>query len=101
LHALRRTKERSTEEIDVVGTARNVVTVIGEARWGTAPMEASYLDTIEAYKIPALRQNPGMKVAKTPHVLLFSRAGYTDGLRAAADGRDDVTLVDVAALLDT
>lgn len=50
LHALRRTGERSTEEIDVVGLARNQVTLIGEARWRNKPMDVGYLDTIDTYK---------------------------------------------------
>lgn len=101
LHALRRTGERSTEQIDVVGLARNRVTLIGEARWRNRPMDVRYLDTIDAYKLPALRQQPGLRTAKTPQILLFSRGGYTDRLRQAAEDRDDLSLVDIPSMLTT
>ena len=98
LNRLRRTGERSTEEIDVVGMARNQVTVVGEARWRNKPMDVGYLNAIETYKLPALRQSR-LRTAKAPHILLFSRGGYTAGLRQAADERHDLTLVDVPAML--
>lgn len=98
LHRLRRTGERSSEEIDVVGMARGQVTIAGEARWRNKPMDVGYLDTIDTYKLPALRQS-GLRTAKTPQILLFSRGGYTRGLREAAADRDDLTLIDVTAML--
>jgi len=99
LNVLRRSGERSTEEIDVVGMARGRVTLVGEARWRDTAMDASYLDEVERFKIPALRQSD-LKVASTPTILLFSRGGYTRGLGEAARTRDDVVLVDVLAALD-
>jgi AAA+ ATPase superfamily predicted ATPase len=98
LHRLRRTGERSSEEVDVVGMARGQVTIVGEARWRNKPMDVGYLDTIDTYKLPALRQS-GLRTAKTPQILLFSRGGYTDGLRQAAADRDDLALVDVRSML--
>jgi hypothetical protein len=77
---LRKTGERSTEEIDVVGMARGRVVVVGEATWRNATMDVGYLAEIEDYKLPALRQT-GLKVATAPGIVLFSRGGYTDGLR--------------------
>jgi AAA+ ATPase superfamily predicted ATPase len=99
LNTLRRAGERSTEEIDVVGLARNQVTLIGEARWRNKPMDAGYLSAIETYKLPALRQQPGLRTSKRPQIVLFSRGGYTPGLRQAAADREDLTLVDVPSML--
>lgn len=98
LNRLRRAGERSSEEIDVVGIARGQVIIVGEARWRNKPMDAGYLDTIDTYKVPALRQS-GLRTAKSPQILLFSRGGYTDGLRQAATRRDDLTLVDIPSML--
>lgn len=98
LHSLRRSGERSTEEIDVVGLARNRVTLIGEARWRNKPMGTGYVKTIDSYKLPALRQS-GLRVTKSPQVLLFSRGGYTDGLLKVAEDRADLTLIEVPAML--
>lgn len=94
LHALRRSGERTSEEIDIVGISRSRVVLIGEARWRNSAMGAGYLDAIDTYKLPALRES-GLKVVQTPKILLFSRGGYTDGLRDAAGARQDITLVDV------
>ena len=38
LNRLRRSGERSTEEVDVVGTARNRVTLVGEVKWTSKPV---------------------------------------------------------------
>jgi len=40
-------------------------------------------------KTTSMRQS-GLKVAPQPETVLFSRSGYTDGLREAADSRDYV-----------
>lgn len=94
LNMLRRSGERTSEQIDIVGIARSRVALIGEVRWGNSPMDTGYLRAIETYKLPALRQS-GSKVVPTPKIVLFSRGGYTDGLRKVAETRQDVKLVDV------
>lgn len=99
LHRERQSKTRLTEEIDVVGLAGQKVTVLGEARWRTRPMGLDYLDEIERYKLPALRQSH-LTVVENPTILLFSRGGYTDGLLDAASRRSDLVLVDVPTCLD-
>jgi AAA+ ATPase superfamily predicted ATPase len=98
LHALRRDGSRSSEEIDIVATARGTVTVIGEARWRRKPIDIDYVADIDTYKLPALRQS-GIAVAARPEIVLFSRSGYTDRLRDSAETRSDLTLVDVAEAL--
>jgi AAA+ ATPase superfamily predicted ATPase len=98
LDELRRTKQRTSEEIDIVGVARRRVTVVGEARWRTSPMDVDYLEDIETYKLPALRRS-ALTVAARPRIVLLSRGGYTDRLRMVADRRDDLVLVDVPEAL--
>ncbi len=98
LHHLRKSGERSSEEIDVVGTRQGRVTLVGEARWRNAPMGLDLLASVDDYKIPALRQSE-LKVVKRPQILLYSRGGYAKGLIAAAADRSDVTLVNVEGAL--
>jgi len=94
LHSLRRRGERSSEEIDVVGTARGRVTVVGEARWTRRRLDATVLGDLEDDKLPALRQ-AGFRIAGDVRTVLFSRAGYTTALRNRAASDDGVILVDV------
>lgn len=98
LNALRRSGERQTEEIDIVGLSRNRATVVGEVRWRNSAMDLGYLEEIERFKLPALRQSE-TKVAEKPLILLFSRGGYTKGLIDVARAREDLELVDVQAAL--
>jgi uncharacterized protein len=99
LHELRRNGERTSEEIDVVGSGRSGVVLVGECKWTTRKLSAKVLDEIESYKLPALRQS-GLKVAARPEILLFSRSGFKQALVEAASARDDVQLISVAALVD-
>lgn len=93
LHVLRRQgSRRSSEEIDIVGQTRGSVEVVGEARWRNGAMDVRYLSDIENYKLPALHQS-GLKIAAQPTIVLLSRGGYTEGLKAAALARDDLVLV--------
>lgn len=94
INSLRRTGARSSEEVDIVGTARGKVAILGDVRWRKSAMDVGYLSDIETYKLPALRQSP-LKVVVTPTILLFSRGGYTAGLVEAASKRSDLVLVDV------
>lgn len=98
LNSLRQSGERSSEEIDVVGTARNQVTVVGEAKWTSKPLGPKILHDLETFKIPALEQ-AGLKVAGKPRIVLFSRSGYTDELQVRADSDDRLVLVDIEQML--
>lgn len=98
-HDLRRSGERTTEEIDVVGGRRSNVVLVGECKWTTRKMSAGVLDALEAYKIPALRQG-GLKVAARPEILLFSRSGFKQALVEVAAERDDVHLISTADLVE-
>ena len=100
LHALRRQGAgRASEEIDIVGQAHGHVRYIGEARWRTSAMDTGYLSDIERYKLPALRQS-GLTIAADPTIVLLSRGGYSDGLKAAAQARDDLILVPLENVLE-
>jgi uncharacterized protein len=94
----RRTGERSTEEIDAVGTRGDEVVVVAEAKWTSKPMGVSIVDDLERFKVPALRQ--AMPVADRPHMVLFSKSGYSPALVARASEQAHLTLVGVAEPLD-
>lgn len=93
----RSTKERTTEEIDAVGSLRNQVVVVAEAKWTSKPLGPAILDDINRYKLPALRQD--VKVAKNVQIVLFSKSGYTPSLQAVADADEHITLINVADAL--
>jgi uncharacterized protein len=99
LHELRAKHERETEEIDVVGLHRGRVSIVGECKWTDKPISVALLSEIEKYKLPALRQS-GAKLRKDgPLILLFSRSGFTDGLRAAAQDNERLRLVELEELI--
>ncbi len=99
LHELRRSGERQTEEIDIVGIGRNRVTVVGECKWTNKPLSVAILADLERFKLPALVQG-GAKLSRDgPQMLLFSRSGFIDGLKAASEKRPLIRLVDVAEVV--
>ncbi|CAN5209082.1 ATP-binding protein [soil metagenome] len=100
LNRLRQTGERTTEEIDVVGTARKRVALVGEVKWTTKPLGEKILHDLAEYKVPALEQG-GFRLASEVTTVLFSRSGYSGGLRSRADDDDRLVLVDVDRLLST
>lgn len=91
---LRRSGDRTSEEIDAVGSSRNRIVVVAEAKWTNRRLDTSILTDLEKYKIPALRESR-IKVAARPQVVLFSRSGYSDGLHELALQAKHVTLIDV------
>lgn len=99
LHELRARHEREVEEIDVVGLRRGRVAVVGECKWTRRPVSVSLLAEIEEHKLPALRQS-GAKVERSgPLVVLFSAAGFTDGLRKVAAESERLRLVELEELV--
>ncbi len=99
LHELRAKHERETEEIDVVGMHRGRVSIVGECKWTAEPISVSLLGEIEKYKLPALRRS-GARVRKDgPLVVLFSRSGFTDGLKKAAAESEQLRLVEIEELI--
>jgi len=100
LNEFRKNGSRSTEEIDIVGMARGRVIVIGEVRWRNSMMDISYLNEIQKYKIPALKQSK-LKLSANPTILLFCLGGYTKELQSQASKRTDLVLVDVRKALSS
>ncbi|MGC8635330.1 MAG: ATP-binding protein [Candidatus Limnocylindrales bacterium] len=98
LDAFRASNERQTEEIDVVGTARGRVTLIGEVRWRSRPMDVGVLGEIDRFKLPALRR--ATKVVANPSIVLVSRLGFTDGLREVAARERHIRLVELEELVE-
>lgn len=96
LDHLRASGERTREEIDVVGRAHQQVVLVGEVRWRTKPMDVGALGDLERFKLPALRR--AANVVARPRILLMSRAGFTDGLRAAASRDPRVHLLELDEL---
>lgn len=94
---LRRTGERTHEEIDIVGIGGGRVTLVGECRWRSRPMDAGVLADLEQYKLPALRQ-AGHRIARHPLVLLFSRSGFSAPLQRIAAEREHLKLMGAADL---
>jgi uncharacterized protein len=101
LNELRADGSRSTEEIDVVGMRRGRVSVVGECKWTRKPISVSLLGEIERFKLPALTQSGAKLEVAGPLIVLFSRGGFTDGLRKVAAERDDLRLVELAELIPT
>ena len=98
-HDLRRSGERQTEEIDIVGIGRNRVNVVGECKWTNKPLSVAILADLERFKLPALVQSGAKLKRDGPQMLLFSRSGFTDGLKAAAEKRPLIRLVDAAEVV--
>ncbi len=98
LNEFRATNERTSEEIDIVGIARNRVTVVGEVRWRSRPMDVGILGDIDRFKLPALRK--ATNVAAHPQIVLVSRSGFTPALHEAADREPRIRLVEIAQLVN-
>jgi uncharacterized protein len=91
---LRRTGERTSEEIDIVGTADDRVTLIGECRWRNKAMDGNVLKEIEDYKLPALRQ-AGYAIDSNLQLLLFSRGGHNATIQKVAANNQSLRLLGI------
>lgn len=90
----------SNEGRTIVGMARRRITVVGEAKWTTRPLDVTILRDLAEYKLPALEQ-AGFTVSPSCRSVLYSRSGYTDRLRRQAEAQPQLHLVSIAALSDT
>jgi uncharacterized protein len=97
VHASRASRTRFSEEVDVVGLAGRRAVVAVEAKWTNAPLDAGVLTALADHKLPALAQ-AGLDVTGCA-LVLASRSGFTDGVRALAAERGDVTLVTATDLV--
>lgn len=98
LDSLRRSGERSSEEIDIVGIARGRVTLIGEAKWTNAPMSQNVLRELRLFKLPALQQ-AGFKPAAAIRTVLYCKSGFHGSLLKAAAGEPDLELVEASQVV--
>jgi hypothetical protein len=93
LNEHRRSRERMSEEIDVVGLSRSVVTLVGECKWTSDRMSDRVLRDLDEFKIPAMRQQK-LRFAKDRfRIVLVSKAGFSVLLAEAAAQRPEVTLL--------
>ena len=99
LHPLRRAGERESEEIDIVGTRQGRVAIVGECKWTARPLSVRILQELDDYKLPALAQSGAKLHRDGLIVVLFSRSGFTKGLRDAARRRHDLRLVELDDLV--
>ncbi len=99
LHRLRKAGERESEEIDVVGTLRGRVTVVGECKWTARPLSVKILQELDDYKLPALEQSDAKLSRGGVTTVLFSRSGFTKGLREVAAKRSNLRLVELNELV--
>jgi len=97
LNELRRTNERSSEEIDIVGMRGKHVVLVGEVRWRSDQMDVGILGDLERYKLPALAQVPGIRIGR-PVIVLVSRSGFTPSLLQTAQRQEKIVLVDLETL---
>ncbi|RAW44735.1 ATP-binding protein [Halorubrum sp. 48-1-W] len=83
------------EEIDVVGVNRETETLLlGECKWTTDPVGRAVFDELEALESEVRWQGTDREV----RYVLFSRAGFTDELRAVVDERSDASLYGISEL---
>ncbi len=99
LDEFRQAGTRTSEEIDIVGMRGNRVVLVGEVRWRSDAMDVGVLGGLDRFKVPALRRAVGARMGATPTIVLVSRSGFTEGLRAAAAGHDHIHLVDPEMLV--
>jgi AAA+ ATPase superfamily predicted ATPase len=97
LNALRATKQRFSEEVDVVALHGKNVVAVAEAKWTTKPLDAAVLTSLQKHKLPAMTQ-AGLTVAGC-EIVLASRSGFTKALQELAAQLPSVQLFDAADLI--
>jgi hypothetical protein len=98
LNSLRRTGERTTEEVDGVALTGSKVRAVLEAKWTNGPMARQVYDDLLTYKLPALTQ-AGLTVVDPPDIVLVSRAGFSTALQRTAKDDPRVRLVTAEEIL--
>ena len=99
LNEHRKSGERQTEELDVVGLQRASVALVGECKWTRAPVGPRVLSDLETYKLPAMRQAPVRFSSGGPLIVLFAKSGFKDTLTEAVAARNDVMLVNAEQMV--
>ncbi|WP_440009060.1 ATP-binding protein [Halomicrococcus sp. SG-WS-1] len=80
-------------ELDVVGLASDGTLVAGECKYTSREMTEGDLADLER-SAAQIRWTPDNGTEPTYHYCCFSRSGFSDGLRTAANDRDDLSLFD-------
>jgi AAA+ ATPase superfamily predicted ATPase len=93
LNEHRRSGARTSEEVDVVGLSRSVVTLVGECKWTSDPMSERVLGDLDRFKIPAMREKKLRFAKERFRIVLFSKSGFAPSLVDAAAQRPEVTLL--------
>jgi hypothetical protein len=94
---LRRTGQRTSEEIDIVGISGGRVRIVGECRWRNKAMDGNVLRELYDYKLPSLSQ-AGYEIDKDVRILLFSRGGYSKAIERARSQDKKLLAVDIAEI---
>jgi AAA+ ATPase superfamily predicted ATPase len=81
-------------ELDIVAIGGTTVCV-GECKWTSRPVGSNVLENLQ-HNASDLIEHIG---ARRVMYAIFARAGFTDAIRAAAAGRDDILLVEADELL--
>ncbi|QSW99961.1 ATP-binding protein [Haloterrigena alkaliphila] len=86
-------------ELDVVGLASDGTLVTGECKYTTRAMDEADLADLER-SADQVRWTPPGGGDVTHHYCCFCRSGFSDGLEAVAEERDDVSLFAPADIVD-
>ena len=82
-------------EIDVVGLTNAETLVVGECKYRSARTDHDALRSLESHA-EALRWTPSSGEPRRVEYAIFSRAGFTESLRTAAEERDDLRLFELS-----
>ena len=86
-------------EVDVVGLTDGETLVAGECKYQSSPAGHAALTSLEGH-VEELRWTPPDGGERTVEYALFSRGGFTDAVRDAAEVRDDLQLYDLETVVD-
>jgi hypothetical protein len=86
-------------EIDVVGLTDAETLVVGECKYRSVRTDHDALRSLESHA-DSLRWTPPSGGPRRVEYALFSRAGFTESLRTAAEERDDLRLFELDEVVD-
>ncbi len=72
-------------EIDLMGVRGNAPVLFGECKWNSSPMDSSILNS--------LLEKSSLFSSRTRHFFLFSKSGFTESCRQAAEESGNMSLV--------
>jgi hypothetical protein len=86
-------------EVDVVGLTDEDVLIAGECKYRASPADFSALSSLDDH-VEQLRWTPDGGGDRTCEYALFSRNGFTDAVRDAADERSDLRLYSLSDVVE-